>query len=86
MRNFSTYGFQIIFLLMFLVQGRPLLLLLDGHLSHYWPETVHLAAAEQVIVFALPPNTTNLTHLWLKVVSKVCWKEACQDYTKKNPG
>ena len=41
--------------------ARPLLLLLDGHSSHYCPETVHLAAKEKVIMFALPPNTTHLT-------------------------
>ena len=41
--------------------ARPLLLLLDGHSSHYCPDTVRLAAKERIIVFALPPNTTHLT-------------------------
>ena len=35
---------------------RPLLLLLDGHSSHYCPDTVRLAAKEKVIIFALPPK------------------------------
>ena len=38
---------------------RPLLLLLDGHLSHFCPEVIRTAAAEGVIVFALPPHTYN---------------------------
>lgn len=41
--------------------ARPLSLLLDGHSSHYCPDTVCLAAKERVIIFALPPNTTYLT-------------------------
>lgn len=39
-----------------------LLVLLDGHSSHYCPDRVHLAAEEKVILFALPPNTTHLSH------------------------
>ena len=70
-------------------RARPLLLLLDGHSSHCCPEMINLAAAEQVIIFALPPNTTHLTQPLHKCCFgplKVCWKEACQDYIKKNPG
>ena len=36
----------------------PILLLLDGHSSDYCPDAIRLAAQEQVILFALPPNTT----------------------------
>jgi len=39
---------------------RPLLLLLDGHSSHYNPTTVRKAAEEGVILFTLPPHTTHL--------------------------
>jgi len=39
---------------------RPLILLLDGHSSHFSPEAIHLAAKEDIILFALPPNTTHL--------------------------
>ena len=70
-------------------RARPILLLLDGHSSHYCPETIHLAAAEHVILFALPPNTTHLTQPLDKGCFgplKVCWKEACQNYMKKYPG
>ncbi len=41
--------------------ARPILLLLEGHSSHYCPDTVRLAAREQVILFTLPPNTTHLS-------------------------
>ena len=40
---------------------RPIILLMDGHSSHYCPETIQLAAAEGVILFTLPPNTTHLS-------------------------
>ena len=40
---------------------RPLLLLMDGHSSHYSPSTIKTAAKEKVILFTLPPNTTHLT-------------------------
>lgn len=40
---------------------RPLLLLLDGHASHYCPQVMKMAAKEKIIVFALPPNTTHLS-------------------------
>ena len=33
----------------------PLLLLLDGHSSHYDPSVICKAAEEQVIIFCLPP-------------------------------
>ncbi len=39
---------------------RPLLLLLDGHSSHYCPEAIKMAAAEKVIIFVLPTDTTHL--------------------------
>jgi len=42
----------------FSVPERPLLLMLDGHSSHYTLELVKVAAAENVILFCLPPHTT----------------------------
>ena len=39
--------------------ARPLLLLLDGHSSHYCPDTICMAAKEDVILFTLPPHTTH---------------------------
>lgn len=41
--------------------SRPLLLLLEGHSSHFCPDTRKLAAENGIIIFTLPPNTTHLT-------------------------
>ena len=68
---------------------RPLLLLLDGHSSHYCPDTIRLAAKEKVIIFALPPNTTHITQPLDKGCFgplKTCWKEECHNYMTANPG
>ena len=40
---------------------RPILLLMDGHSSHYNPEVIRAAAKEKIILFTLPPNTTHIT-------------------------
>lgn len=69
--------------------ARPLLLLLDGHSSHYCPDTVRLAAKEQVILFTLPPNTTHLTQPLDKGCFgplKAAWREVCHQFTTTNPG
>ena len=39
---------------------QPLLLLMDGHSSHYCPDTINLASKSGVILFTLPPNTTHI--------------------------
>ena len=68
---------------------RPILLLMDGHSSHYCLNTIKLAAQEQVILFALPPNTTHLSQLLDKGCFgplKLAWREECQQYLAKNPG
>ena len=68
---------------------RPLLLLLDGHSSHYSPGTIRYAASEQVIVFTLPPHTTHLTQpLDRGCFSplKMAWQEVCHTFMAENPG
>ncbi len=68
---------------------RPLLLLLDGHSSHFEPGFVKKAAAEDVIVFCLPPHTTHVAQpLDNGVFSplKRCWREECHRYCTSNPG
>lgn len=68
---------------------RPILLLLDGHSSHYSPITIRLAAEQQVILFALPPNTTHLSQPLDKGCFgplKAAWKDACHQYMTDNPG
>jgi hypothetical protein len=68
---------------------RPLLLLLDGHSSHYNPSTVKMAAKEKVIIFCLPPHTTHIAQP-LDVSSfsalKTAWHQNCHQYTVDNLG
>jgi hypothetical protein len=68
---------------------RPLLLLLDGHSSHYQPEFIRLAAAEDVVVFCLPPHSTHLLQPLDNGVFgslKSNWSQACHEYMSQNPG
>ena len=68
---------------------RPLLLLMDGHSSHYCPSTIKTAAREKVFLFTLPPNTTHLTQPLDKAVFgplKVQWRQACHRYIVEHPG
>ena len=43
------------------VSSRPLLLVLDGHSTHYQPETVKFAKQNGIIMFCLPPHTTHVS-------------------------
>ena len=68
---------------------RPLLLLLDGHSSHYSPSTIKLAAENQIVVFVLPPNTTHISQpLDRGCFSplKAAWRKYCHMFRSKNPG
>ena len=52
------------------VSGRPLLLHLDGHSTHYQPEVVHFARDHDIIMLCLPPHTPHMKHnLWIAVSS-----------------
>ena len=68
---------------------RPLLLLMDGHSSHYSPAAIRLAAEQEVILLTLPPNTTHVTQPLDKRCFgplKVAWRDVCQEYVVYNPG
>ena len=68
---------------------RPLLLILDGHSSHYCPEVIRAALEQEIILFTLPPNTTHITQPLDKGVFaplKSAWKNVCHEYLVKNPG
>ena len=68
---------------------RPLLLLMDGHSSHYCPSAIHSASEHQIVLFALPPNTTHLTQPLDKGIFgplKIEWRKVCHDYIIENPG
>ena len=69
--------------------GRPLLLILDGHSSHFEPEFIRLAVSKGVIVFVLPPHTTHLCQpldLTCFHSLKSYWDEECDKYMVANPG
>ena len=69
--------------------ARPLLLLIDGHKSHFCPDMIKLAANEGVIIFALPPNTTHLCQPLDKgpfAPLKVAWRKAVQQFISANNG
>ena len=71
------------------VSARPLLLLMDGHSSHYNPEAIHLAKANDVILFTLIPHTTHeMQPLDTSVFAplKKHWQDACHSFTQKHPG
>ena len=68
---------------------RPLLLLMDGHSSHFNPSVVERAAEEGVIMFTLPPHTFHLTQPLDKGCFgplKVHWRNECWEYIITNPG
>ena len=65
------------------------MLLVDGHSSHYEPETIQAAADAEVVMFCLPPYSTHVAQpldvifFWrLKVYSS----EAYHKYVQENPG
>ena len=68
---------------------KPILLMMDGHSTHFQPSVVRMAAKEEVILFCLPPHSTHLTQPLDKGCFgplKSAWKEVCHDFLIKNPG
>ena len=66
-----------------------MLLLMDGHSSHYCPETIRLAQQQDVILFMLQPHTTHeMQPLDTSVFSslKTHWQDICHDYLQQHPG
>ena len=70
------------------VSSRPLLLMLDGHSSHYTLELVKMAAEQDIIIFCLPPHTTAdsqpLDTSCFKPL-KSHWVDVCRRYLFANP-
>ena len=67
---------------------RSLVLLMDGHKSHYCPDTIRMAAKENniLILFTLPPNTTHLTQSLNKgPFGKSHWTYECYKFISENP-
>ena len=68
---------------------RPVMLVMDGHSSHYTPEAIRGAAQMGVIVLCIPPNTTHATQpldVSLFGPLKRHWSSVCHAYLTKNPG
>ena len=71
------------------VGARPLLVLLDGHSSHYQPDLIHYAREHDIILFCLPPHTSHESQpLDVSVFKpfKNNWQDACHNYMQSNPG
>lgn len=67
---------------------KPLVLLLDGHSSHYQPD-FQAAVAQGVTVFCLPPHSTHLLQPLDNGAFgslKSHWSQACHEYMSRNPG
>ena len=67
----------------------PLLLLLDGHVSHYNSSFIREAAAKGVIVFCLPPHATHicqpLDSACFSVLKKE-WDQSCDTCMSRHSG
>jgi len=71
------------------VSARPLLLLLDGHSTHYQPQSVRFAKEHDVIMLCLPPHTSHESQpLDCGVFGplKSQWTKVCHTWYQKNPG
>ena len=71
--------------LMYAPAVRPILILLDGHSSHFNPTMICMAAEKDILVFCLPPNTTHLLQPLDSSAFgslKVHWKE-CRLFTMR---
>ena len=52
------------------VGARPVLLLMDGHSSHFQPDIIQFARQYGIIMFCLPPHTSQrVNHLTYRPVS-----------------
>lgn len=75
--------------LKYAVAGRPLLLLMDGHSSHYEPASVDMAKDNEVILFCLPPHTTQDSQpldCTVFAALKTHWSNVCHEYQQSHPG
>ncbi len=70
------------------IPGCPLLLLVDGHSSHFDPKSIHFARDHSVIIFCLPPHTTHeaqpLDVSFFGPLKKN-WGNVCHDFIQTTP-
>ena len=70
------------------VGARPILLLMDGHSSHFQPDIIQFARQYNIIMFCLPPHMTHESQpLDVSVFKslKVNWKATCHSFIQSNP-
>ena len=75
--------------LKYAVPNHPLLLLLDGHSSHYEPSSIEFARENGIILFCLPPHTTQDSQPLDTAVFgplKRHWSDVCHTCFQNNPG
>ena len=68
---------------------RPLLLLLDGHSSHFEPTCIEYARGKGVIIFCLLPHTTHECQpldVSFFGALKSRWRQECHKFYRNNPG
>ena len=71
------------------VSSRPLLLILDGHKTHYQLHVCQEARKQEVIIFCLPPHSTHVSQPLDTCVFKPLkteWNKAMHILQSKNPG
>ena len=71
------------------VARRPLLLLLDGHSSHFEPSTIQFAKDNNIVIFVLPPHTTHECQpldVSFFGALKQHWQHSCHLFYQANPG
>jgi hypothetical protein len=67
---------------------RPILLLVDGHSSHYHPDVIRKATENHIILFCLPPHTTHLCQPLDRTCFsslKSAYNQQCQQFLSNNP-
>ncbi len=68
---------------------RPLLLLLDGHSSHFEPYSIQLARQHELVIFCFPPHTTHecqpLDTTFFRSL-KSHWQCSVHRFYQENPG
>ena len=82
-------GWLVEHFLQYVVSACPLLLLVDGHSTHYQPNVVRYAKESEVIMLFLPPHTTHETQpldCGVFAPLKSHWSTVCHDFIQKIPG
>ena len=71
------------------VSARPLLLLLDGHSTHYQPQVIRFAMERGCIMLCLPPHTTHESQpldVGVFAPLKTQWRQVCHDSIRQTQG